>query len=63
MTVFHQAARGKSWTLVEIGRRWGVSERQMSRVANNPSQKDLDAVRGLPTNEGKSAPTNGEGAI
>lgn len=48
MTAFHQIAREKGWTLVEIGQRWGVSERQMSRVANNPSQKDLDAVRGLP---------------
>ena len=48
MTAFHQAARDKGWTLVEIGQRWGVSERQMSRIANNPSQKDLDAVRGLP---------------
>jgi hypothetical protein len=48
MTAFHQIAREKGWTLVEIGQRWGVSERQMSRVANNPSHKDLDAVRGLP---------------
>lgn len=48
MTAFHQIAREKGWTLVEIGQRWGVSERQMSRVANNPSQKDLDAARGLP---------------
>ncbi|ROQ48631.1 hypothetical protein EDB94_0265 [Marinobacter sp. 3-2] len=52
MTAFHQAAREKGWTLVEIGQRWGVSERQMSRIANNPSQKDLDAVRGLPAKNG-----------
>jgi hypothetical protein len=52
MTAFHQAAREKGWTLVEIGQRWGVSERQMSRIANNPSQKDLDAVQGLPAKKG-----------
>lgn len=51
MTEFHQIARNKGWRLVEIGKRWSVSERQMSRVANNPSQKDLDAVRGLPTKD------------
>lgn len=48
MTFFHEIAREKGWTLVEIGQRWGVGERQMSRIANNPSKKDLDAVRGLP---------------
>lgn len=54
MTDFHQVAREKGWTLVEIGERWGVSERQMSRIANNPSRKDLDAVQGLPANRANS---------
>ncbi|WP_165495700.1 hypothetical protein [Marinobacter halodurans] len=48
MTPFHTIARGKGWRLAEIGKLWGISERQMSRVANRPSRKDLDAVRGLP---------------
>lgn len=47
-TVFHEVARRKGWRLVDIGERWGVSERQMSRIANRPTQKDLDAVNGLP---------------
>ena len=47
-TEFHTIAREKGWRLVDIGERWGVSERQMSRIANNPSQKDLDAAHGLP---------------
>jgi len=51
MTDFHKIARKKGWTLVEIGQRWGVSERQMSRIANNPSKKDLDAAQGLPIRE------------
>lgn len=46
-TEFHKIAREKGWQLVEIGERWGVGERQMSRVANNPSQKDLDATSGV----------------
>jgi hypothetical protein len=37
-----------SWLLEDIAERWGISIRQMSRVANNPKQKDLDAVNGLP---------------
>lgn len=45
---FHSIARDKGWTLMEIGKRWGVGERQMSRVANSASQKDIDAVNGLP---------------
>lgn len=48
MTRFHQIATEKGWRLVDIGQRWGVSERQMSRIANNPTQKDLDAAKGLP---------------
>jgi len=48
MTEFHLIARKKGWRLVDIGERWGVKERQMSRIANNPTRKDLDAVEGLP---------------
>lgn len=52
MTVFHQFAREKGGKLVEIGQRWGVRERQMSRAANSPRQKDLDAVQDLPAKNG-----------
>ncbi|KXS54120.1 MAG: hypothetical protein AWU57_1511 [Marinobacter sp. T13-3] len=47
-TTFHKIAREKGWRLVDIGERWGVGERQMSRIANRPTRKDLDAVIGLP---------------
>ncbi len=46
--VFHEKAKEKGWLLEDIAVRWGISVRQMSRVANNPKQKDLDAVAGLP---------------
>lgn len=47
-TAFHKVAESKGWLLEKIGDRWGISVRQMSRIANNPTQKDLDAVNGLP---------------
>lgn len=46
--VFHKKARERGWLLEEIAGRWGISIRQMSRVANSPKQRDLDAVSGLP---------------
>lgn len=47
-SVFHQIVRAKGWTLVEVGERWGVTERQMSRIANSGKQRDIDAATGLP---------------
>lgn len=46
--IFHQAAKERGWLLEEVAARWGISIRQMSRVANNPKRRDLDAVNGLP---------------
>jgi len=48
LSVFRQIANRKGWTFDDIGERWGVSERQMSRVANSGNQRDIDAVNGLP---------------
>ncbi|QGW99232.1 hypothetical protein FGM04_22140 (plasmid) [Aeromonas veronii] len=45
---FHQIIRSKGWTLAEVGIRWGVTERQMSRIANSGKLRDLDAAAGLP---------------
>ncbi|MCF6256186.1 MAG: hypothetical protein L3K25_07775 [Gammaproteobacteria bacterium] len=50
-TVFHKIAKEKGWRLIDVGDRWGISERQMSRIANKPTQKDIDAVTGLPVND------------
>lgn len=47
-SAFHQIVRAKGWTLVDVGERWGVTERQMSRIANSGKQRDLDAAAGLP---------------
>lgn len=48
MPKFKKIAQEKGWLLEDIAARWGISIRQMSRVANNAKQKDLDAVTGLP---------------
>jgi len=52
-TEFHKKAKEKGWFLERIGERWGVSVRQMSRIANRPTQKDLDAVNGLPPSDNR----------
>ena len=46
-TEFHKIAAEKGWILEEIGKRWGIGIRQISRIANNPKTKDIDAVKGL----------------
>ncbi|MDV0844421.1 MULTISPECIES: hypothetical protein [Gammaproteobacteria] len=57
---FHQIIRGKGWTLVEVGLRWGIKERQMSRIANSAKQRDLDAANGLPLNDKNASKMVGE---
>ena len=48
MNKFTEHAKAKGWSMKEIGKRWGVSQRQMSNIAANPKQKDWDALEGLP---------------
>lgn len=48
-TLFQKIANEKGWTFESIGERWGVSERQMSRIANSGYQRDIDAVTGIPS--------------
>ena len=47
-TELHALAEQKGWMLKEIAERWGVTARQLSRTAQAPKQRDLDAVIGLP---------------
>ena len=47
-SLFLQIAKRKGWSLVAIGDRWGVSERQMTRISNSANTRDIDAVQGLP---------------
>jgi DNA-binding transcriptional regulator LsrR (DeoR family) len=47
-TEIQKIANCKGWTLQEVANRWGISERQMSRVAAAAKQRDIDAANGLP---------------
>ncbi|GHG07776.1 hypothetical protein [Thalassotalea marina] len=47
-TLFQQIVNSKGWTFDDVGERWNVGERQMSRIAKSASQRDLDAANGLP---------------
>lgn len=40
--------KAKGWKSKEVAERWGVTPRRLSQIAGNPTQKDLDAVAGLP---------------
>lgn len=53
VTEFQMIANSKGWTFEEIAKRWGKSERQLSRIAAAGEVRDMDAVRGLPTNKAK----------
>ena len=48
MTTFQTIANKKGWTFEEIAKRWGKSERQLSRIAKAEEPRDIDAVNGLP---------------
>lgn len=50
ITKFQQIANDKGWTFAEIAKRWGKSERQLSRIAKAEEPRDIDAVNGLPVN-------------
>lgn len=40
--------KAKGYSLKELGKRWGLKERQMYNIQREPSQRDIDAVNGLP---------------
>lgn len=48
MTEYVKALRAKGWSAQELAERWGVSPRRISQIGNNPTQKDWDALAGLP---------------
>ncbi|MGR5096805.1 hypothetical protein [Vibrio sp. CyArs1] len=45
---FQRIANKKGWKFEDIAKRWGKSERQLSRIAKAGEQRDLDAVNGVP---------------
>lgn len=53
MTGYVKALRAKGWTAQELAIRWGISPRRVSQIGNNPTQKDWDALAGLPCKPAK----------
>lgn len=53
ITEFQTIANSKGWKFEEIAKRWGKSERQISRIAAAGEVRDMDAVRGLPNKNSK----------
>lgn len=50
MHEFTKRYRLKGWSAPELAKRWGMSIRNLGRIARRPTQRDLDAVNGLPLN-------------
>ncbi|ENY5184894.1 hypothetical protein ACEZOD_003341 [Vibrio cholerae] len=48
ITEFQRIANERGWTFKQIAERWGLSERQLSRIAQDAKIRDLDSVKGLP---------------
>lgn len=48
MTEYVKALRAKGWSAQDLAERWGVSPRRISQIGNAPTQKDWDALAGLP---------------
>lgn len=48
MNEFTKAVKAKGWQMQEVAERWGVTPRRMSQIAKAPTQKDWDALYGLP---------------
>lgn len=48
MNEFTRTVKAKGWQMQEVAERWGVTPRRMSQIAKEPTQKDWDAVAGLP---------------
>ncbi len=45
---FTTKAKIQGWRMQDIAERWGIKPRQMSNIARSPSQRDWDALAGLP---------------
>lgn len=48
MKQFTQAVKNKNWSMKNLAKRWDISPRQMSNIADNPKQIHWDALSGLP---------------
>lgn len=45
---YSKALRSKGWTAAAVAERWGLSRQGVSKIASQPTQRDWDALNGLP---------------
>lgn len=48
MNLFTTAVKRKGWLMKTLGKRWGLSARQMSNIAKDPKIIHWDALAGIP---------------
>lgn len=48
MTQFVRKIREKGWSAREVAARWGITPRRLSQIGKAPTQRDWDALAGLP---------------
>ncbi len=48
MTDYVKKMREKGWSAQAVARRWGISPRRVSQIGKSPTQRDWDALAGLP---------------
>ena len=46
--LFTAEAKRRGWKMQDIAARWKITPRQMSNIAKSPSQRDWDALNGIP---------------
>ena len=45
---YSKTLRSKGWTAAAVAARWGLSHQGVSKIASQPTQRDWDALAGLP---------------
>ena len=45
---YSKKLRSKGWTAKEVAEWWGLSHQGVSKIVSQPTQRDWDALAGLP---------------
>jgi hypothetical protein len=48
MSDYAKAARAKGWTIKALAERWGLTPRRLNQIGKEPTQRDWDALAGVP---------------
>lgn len=53
MSGYAKAAHAKGWTINALAERWGLTPQRLTQIGQNPTQRDWDALAGVPPREKK----------